>query len=352
MTNSHVDFGRSGLRLPRVVFGATALGNLFVAMSDEDKAEMVRQWFQHMPKPVAIDSAGKYGAGLSLEVIQRELAALGVNPSDVVVSNKLGWRRVPLTASEPTFEPGVWKNIQHDAVQDISYDGILRCHEDGCQMLGDYHPQLVSVHDPDEYLDAATDAADRQQRLTDIIEAYRALEELRDAGKVAAVGVGAKSWRVVQELDQHCRFDWIMMANSFTIMNHPADLVELIDSLQSRDVAVINSALLHGGFLVGGEFLDYQAIDPSDAHHAKCLQWRDDFTQICQQHDCQPYDVGVAFGCSHPGITSVALSTSNPKRVASMVSAAMVSPPVALWKSLVDGGLIDEQYTKRYLLSE
>ena len=114
--SKHQSFGRTGLEMPRVVFGATCLGNLFVAMSDAAKAELVRQWFAQMPKPVAIDSAGKYGAGLSLEVIGRELSAMGIDQSDVIISNKLAWRRVPLTTPEPTFEPGVWIDIQHDAV--------------------------------------------------------------------------------------------------------------------------------------------------------------------------------------------------------------------------------------------
>lgn len=342
--STHRPFGKTGLQVPRVVFGATVLGNLFVAMSDQAKRDLIAEWFAQMPKPVAIDSAGKYGAGLSLEVIGRELAALGIDPNDVVISNKLAWRRVPLTAPEPTFEPGVWIDLKHDAVQEISYEGILRCHEDGCRMLGDYKPQLVSVHDPDEYLAAASDTADRQKRLGDIREAYRALLELRDAGQVAGVGVGAKDWQVIRELDQECDFDWVMLANSFTIMNHPPELLAFLDSLSARKVAVINSALMHGGFLVGGEFLDYRPIDPADPEDAKRLAWRDRFASLCRAHQQSPYDIAVAFGVSHPGVTSVALSTSRPDRVESMVRGATVAPPEEFWQALREASLIDDAY--------
>ena len=106
--STHQPFGKTGLQIPRVVFGAGVLGNLFVAKDDQAKRELIREWFAQMPKPVAIDSDGKYGAGLSLEVLGRELAALGIEPQDVIISNKLAWRRVPLTTPEPTFEPGVW----------------------------------------------------------------------------------------------------------------------------------------------------------------------------------------------------------------------------------------------------
>ncbi len=337
---THRPFGNTGLELPGVIFGATCLGNLFVAMSDADKRELIRQWFRWMPKPVAIDTAGKYGAGLSLEVIGRELSQLSVDPADVVISNKLAWRRVPLTASEPTFEPGVWIDIRHDAVQDISHDGILRCHEDGCAMLGDYSPALVSVHDPDEYLAAANDPGDRERRLADICGAYQALTRLRDDGQVAAVGVGAKDWRIIRELDGCCDLDWVMMANSYTIMNHPAELIEFIDSLASRKIAVINSALTHGGFLVGGEYFDYRPIDPTDADDAKRVRWRDEFTKICRRYDCGPYDVAVSFGGSHPGITSIALSTSSPARVPSMIEASNAKIPGELWATLREQKLI------------
>src|SRR6056297_406878 len=94
--SDHRSFGKTGLAIPPVVFGATALGNLFVAIDEHQKADLIGQWFTHMPKPVAIDTAGKYGAGLSLEVIGRQLSGLKIDPADVILSNKLGWRRVPL----------------------------------------------------------------------------------------------------------------------------------------------------------------------------------------------------------------------------------------------------------------
>ncbi len=344
---THRRFGRTGLQMPRVVFGATVLGNLFVSLSDEAKRELIREWFTRMPAPIAIDSAGKYGAGLSLEVIGRELDRLGIDPADVIISNKLAWRRIPLTTPEPMFEPGVWIDIHHDAVQEINYDGILRCHEDGCRMLGKYRPQLVSVHDPDEYLDAASDVADRNRRLDDIRGAYRALQELRSAGEVSGVGVGAKNWKVIRELDGHCDFDWVMMANSFTVMNHPPELVEYLDTLAERNVALINSALTHGGFLVGGDFLDYRRVDPNNEADAERLLWREKFTATCARFEASPFDVAVAFGVTHPGVSSVALSTSRPERVQSMIDAATKSLPPGIWSALKDQHLVDADY--RYL---
>ena len=98
------------------------------------------------------DTAGKYGVGLALESLGKCLQQLNVGKESVLNSNKLGWVRIPLTTPEPTFEPGVWQGLQHDAIQKISYDGILECYEQGNKLLGGYNVKYVSVHDPDECL--------------------------------------------------------------------------------------------------------------------------------------------------------------------------------------------------------
>ena len=90
---------------------------------------------------------------------------------------KLGWRRKPLATPEPTFEPGVWAGLEYDAEQDISYHGIMRCYEEAEALLGGACGiDLVSVHDPDEFLAGGGTAED-------ILGAYRALFELKKAGR-------------------------------------------------------------------------------------------------------------------------------------------------------------------------
>lgn len=336
--------GKTNLEIPRVVFGATSLGNLFRALNDAEKSAIVGQWMRCVEPPVVIDSAGKYGAGLSLEVIGRELAASKVAPSQVIISNKLAWRRVPLTTPQPTFEPDAWIDLKHDAVQDISYDGILRCWEEGNQLLNGYTAQLVSVHDPDEYLAAAKHPDDRKRRLEDIVGAYRALAELKAAGQVAGVGLGAKNWRIIAELDRLCELEWVMIANSFTIMHHPPELLEFVDSLGKRDVGIINSALFHGGFLTGGDFFDYRKLNPSDRNDAARIRWREKFQATCRELDVDPFHVGVAFGLSHPAVTAVALSSGQASRVETHVGA--VEKPIAaeVWSHLKSAGLISYHY--------
>lgn len=339
------DLGKTGLQIPEVVFGATSLGNLFRRIPDAEKSAIVARWTECTPIPPVIDSAGKYGAGLSLEVIGRELTRLSVPRDSVLISNKLGWRRVPLQGTEPTFEPGAWVGIEHDAVQDISYEGILRCFREGNQLLQGYVPQLVSVHDPDEYLAAANGSEDRARRLDDILSAYRALFDLKSMGEVVAVGVGAKDWKVIQELCGRCKLDWVMFANSLTVMRHPTALMQFVAHLARQGVGIINSALFHGGFLLGGDFFDYHQVNPDGCESDRRLfDWRRRFHDVCTRFSVSPFQVGVSFGLSPNGVNAVALSSSRADRIQSHLDAVAGSVPGELWDALRAEQLIEVEW--------
>ena len=60
--------GRTGLRIPALLFGTSALGNLYTAVDEEVKISIIRECFRYATGPVVFDCAGKYGAGLALEV--------------------------------------------------------------------------------------------------------------------------------------------------------------------------------------------------------------------------------------------------------------------------------------------
>lgn len=330
------------LAWPRIVFGSTPLGNLFHILPDSTKGELVAAWFRHAKRPVFIDSAGKYGAGLALESLGHHLAALGIPQADVVISNKLAWKRVPLVGDEPTFEPGVWFGLEHDAVQRIGYEGILECHEEGNRLLDGYEARLVSVHDPDEYLAAADSQADEAKRFRNILEAYRALGELKVAGKVDAVGVGAKDWTAIQRIHEAgVALDWVMFANSYTAMRHPAELRRFMEALSDRGVAIVNSAVFHGGFLTGGDFFDYRKVDRES--DAALFQWRDRFVAVCARFGIAPAAAGAAFAGSAPGVVSLALSTSRPERVADLIALSEARAPSGFLAALVEEGLVESE---------
>lgn len=339
-----ITIGKIGVEIPPVLFGTSAFGNLYRETTEEAQCEIVASMLEHLPGKIAMDSAGKYGAGLALESLGRALSHNHVPTDRVLISNKLGWRRVPLGGEQPTFEPGVWVGLKHDAVQDISYDGILRCWEEGNEFLGDYDAQLLSVHDPDEYLSAAKDIADRESRWSDILDAYRALNELRDGGKADAIGVGAKDWRVIEKLLENCDLDWVMIAACFTVYQHEQELIDFLGQLHERGIAVVNSAVFHGGFLTGNEFFNYRVVSRESAEDNDLFEWRDKFFALCAQFGATPAEAAVSFGVSPPGVVSIALNNSQPKYVEINARVATTVLPNEFWIVMKEEGLVRADY--------
>ncbi|GGF22098.1 aldo/keto reductase [Echinicola rosea] len=332
--------GNTGIKVPSIVFGTSALGNLFTALDPKVKQAIVEESIRHTRPQTFFDSAGKYGAGLALEALGDALKALEVPKDQVVVSNKLGWVRSPLLGKEPQFEKGVWRDLKHDAVQKISYEGMLECFEEGNELLQGYSTQLASVHDPDEYLAKATNEAEEAALFEDVLDAYRALEDLKKKGLVKGIGVGAKDWKIIPRIYEHIQLDWVMFANSMTLFSHPKDLLSFMQKLSDDGVGILNSAVFQSGFLVGGDYFDYQLIKPDTPENKARFEWRDQFFALCKEFDISPAHACVQFGLSAPGVACVALSTSEPSKVKRNVTATEESLPGGFWAEMHNRGLL------------
>ena len=148
--------------------------------------------------------------------------------------------------------------------------------------------------------------------MDDILGAYRALEELRD-----------RVWFLASALERRIGK---RSASSFTLsvglgddgqqfhrLESSARARRFIDSLAARQIGLINSAVMHGGFLGGGNFFDYRPIDQRTTRMMlECLHWRRAIHRDLSAPHRSPFQVAVAFGRSHPGVVAVALSTSRP----------------------------------------
>ncbi|CAF0903877.1 unnamed protein product [Adineta ricciae] len=330
--------------LPKVIFGTSSLGNLYVALDEETKLEIVQTCMQYpsIQKPIVFDCAGKYGAGLALETLGRCLQTLNVKPEEVIISNKLGWYRTNELEDgmEPTFEPGVWRNLKYDAEQRISYDGILQCFEQGNKLLNGYNAQLVSVHDPDEYV-----ANGGNERYRDIIDAYRALSDLKKAGKVTAIGIGSKDWKMIQRVIHDVELDWVMIANCMTVHSHPHELVGFMRELERRGIVIINAAVFNGGFLIGEDYYNYKLMDR--VHDQQLFQWRSEFFKLCDKYRIKPAQVCITFGLKAPGVKCVAVNIADVNRVRENVDMTMAGDaviPMEFWNEMKLHGLIDKNY--------
>ncbi|MEX2512412.1 MAG: aldo/keto reductase [Cyclobacteriaceae bacterium] len=335
-------FGKTGLSFPPIVFGSSAFGNLFHEYPLSLKKEVLEEIFRQTAPYTVFDTAGKYGAGLALEVLGDFLLEHGVQKNEVIITNKLGWVRIPLKEVEPTFEPGIWKGLHHDAVQKISYDGILECFEKDNVLLRQYIPQLVAVHDPDEYLAAGKSKAEKEQRWGEILSACKALKKLKSEGKVKGIGVGAKDWKIIRDIYQFIDLDYVMLANSLTLISHPPELMQFVERLRMDKVGIINAAVFQSGFLVGEDYFNYKLIDAQNPSDQAKINWRKQFFEVCQQHEVAPDHACIQFALCIPGISRVALSINNPNLVRKNIQAVKVKLPQSFWEEMKNRQLIPD----------
>ncbi len=304
-----------------MVFGTCALGNVRRVITEQAKLAVCGEWFQRVAPPVFIDTSSQFGAGMALEAIGQALDRLEIPPDEVIISDRLPW-----TDGR------------------ICYAGIRESWEDDCRLLGGRHPpQIVSLLDPDKYL-AVADACARARRFQEVLDAYRELSELKAAGKVAGVGVTATDWRVAQEIGEAVELDWIMLIGCFTVMHHPSELCEFMGRLAKQQIAIIISAVFHGGFLVGGSEFDGHQVHADDPVNRSLFVWRKSFAALCHGHGITPAHACIQFALSAPGVVAVAVDTSRIDRIAENVESAITKVPAAFWASMKDERLLADDY--------
>jgi D-threo-aldose 1-dehydrogenase len=346
---------------PPLIFGTSSLGNLYVALSRETKrsiiSEVVKQADIHNCS-VMFDTAGKYGAGLALEELGAILTELGISPQEVAISNKLGWKRVPLQTSGPTFELDIWVGITNDAVQVISHDGITDCFNQGNELLGGtFRTSIVSMHDPDEYIFAGPNRQkqaaaplpdceryERLKRKGAVVEAIRTMHQWKNDGLVERVGIGSKDIHTIVEIQKEVPLDWAMTACSFTIYSHPPEMLQIFEKLRHQNVIIINSAIFNAGFLLGGDHFNYVKINEVD--QAPLFHWRKQFFQVCEE-----FQVPALFACvqfswrfSNNCISSIAVNPSEPRHVKEYYDAIAPENRISdnFWHRMQNLGLIGD----------
>ena len=254
----------------------------------------------------------------------------------------------------PSFEPGVWVGLQHDAVLDISYAGVMNCFEEGNRLLGHYKADIVSIHDPDEYLLAATNDVDYTSRLMDILDGYRALLELKKNRTVKSIGVGAKDAKVIELIVNRLPFqlDWVMIAVSLTVHDHSAYVQSLVKNFAKKGIQVLNSGVFNSGFLVGGMYYNYKKV--SRQKDVELFRWRDRFRNCISEFnsskgsemtdlDIDVICIGFSFLFA-PDIRTIVLNANCGAMVERNITSVYDSSiPFELWRCLVGNKIISSE---------
>jgi len=202
--------GRTALRVTELGLCCATLGGSQIAVARATAEEIVgAAWAAGVRY---VDTAPYYGVGQAERCVGD---ALRDRPrAEWVLSTKVGrlLRRNPIGA----FADGRRHPLPFEAVYDYSYDGIMRSFEDSFQRLGLARIDILYVHDIGAYQHGAEANAVLMKTLRE--SGYRALETLRSAGEVAAIGIGVNEREVLLEAMEWGAWDVFLLAGRYTLL--------------------------------------------------------------------------------------------------------------------------------------
>jgi D-threo-aldose 1-dehydrogenase len=315
----------------RLGFGASGLGSLYRPVSDKQADETLEAAYAAGLR--YFDTAPLYGYGLSELRLGRFLRSM---PRDsFTVSTKVGRYLTPPRGE--ALDYGIWSHPLHlKPVYDYSYEGTMRAFEQSASRLGFSDFDILYIHDVDRFNHG--EAYDRV--FGQAMEGcYRALDELRSAGHVRAIGVGVNESDVATRFLKSGRFDLVMIAGRYTLLEQDA-LSDLLPEAMRQAVEIVPVGIFNSGILAAA------AVDTADStyNYAPAPQAVTErvgkLHEICAVHGVPAQAAALQFPFGHPAVSAVVIGMSQPKRVAQNAEWARWPIPAELWGDLKSSGLL------------
>lgn len=323
--------GATKLELPVFGFGGAHLGELYARIDEaQSRATLDGAWAAGVRY---YDTAPEYGRGLSEHRIG---GLLRTQPRDAFVVNTKVGRILTRPAQREGFKPGHWAGgLPYDIVFDYSYDGIMRAYEQSLQRLALNRIDSLVIHDADASYHAPDVLAAHRRTLAD--SGMRALEELKAAGDIAAIGVGNNLPGDLDAMLDLVEVDFALVALPYTLLDQSTLHTSMANCLR-RGVSVVIGAPFASGILVTGSGAGakyaYGAASPEIQARVRHLE------QVSAAHGVALSAAALQFPLAHPAVVAVIPGAVRPEEVKANIAALEAPIPAAFWSDLRSQGLI------------
>lgn len=297
------------VELPSIGLGGAPLGGLFESVGNAEAVAAVQSAVHAGYR--FVDTAPFYGLGASERAVGEALAG----DREVVLSTKAG--RIIDPAGVPVRD-GVFPGVTGGVARfDFSRDGVRRSVFESLERLGRDEVDIVFIHDPDDHADQA------------IVEAYPALEELRDEGILSGVGIGMNQPEIPMRFIHETDIDVVLIAGQYTLLDRSAS--RLFDEALDRDIPIIAAGVYNSGILAPTALpltFDYA---PAPGH---LLAQAERLAHLCGLFDVPLAAAAVQFPLRHPAVASVLIGARSSQEAVDNLAYATVEIPDELWQQL------------------
>jgi len=279
--------------LEKITIGTSGLGKRPGA--DESLAEaLLASGFRQL------DTSNNYSGGRAEALLGQAITAAGGLPASKVVFSKAD--QDPLTGA-------------------FDGDRLRRSFDETTERLGLETLPLYQLHDP--YTISVSEGMAPGGPV-------QALIDLRDEGRIGAIGIAAGERTLVEDYVRTDAFDVVLTHNRWTIVDRTADTI--LNLATERGMTVFNAAPFGGGILGGstfrGESYGYQPASAEFLAHLERVR------ALCAEWSLSVAAVALAFSMREPRIHSTVVGIYSQQRLDELPGLVATEVPDGFWPAL------------------
>ncbi|WP_206955735.1 aldo/keto reductase [Trinickia acidisoli] len=334
--------GRTSLEVTALGLGCAGLGGLYRDIKEADaRATIDAAWEAGVR---LFDTAPYYGYTKSEHYVG---AALRERARDMyVLSTKAGRIMRPDRGETARAPRDGWAHpLPFTPVYDYTYDGILRSFDDSLQRLGVARIDMLLVHDIGAFTHGER-SAHYWRQLSE--GGFKALDVLRAAGAVRAVGLGVNEQAAVLDAMREFEIDCALLAGRYTLLEQQT-LDVLLPECERRGVSILVGGAFNSGILARG--VRHLRDTPGAASSTLKFNYGDApaavvervarIEAVCDAHGVALPSAALRFPYAHGAVACVLTGASDAGELWQNAAAFAAPIPVALWDALRSEGLLD-----------
>ena len=346
--------GKSDLYVTPLGFGAGPIGTPDVT-NEASLATVAAAWASGVR---FYDTAPLYGMGRSERRLGLALSGRGDRAAyriNTKVGKSLVPEPVPNAANDTHCIDGSMRTPRDPVTGfriafNYTHDALCAQHRDSLQRLGHSSVDSLTIHDVDYGYHTPEQIAGHLRELArDGGGGAAALEELRAAGRIKAIGCGCNlearnraSWpggaheALIERILDTVDLDFLAIAGAYTLLETCA-LDRIMPLCAERGVGVIGATPYASGWLVApGEAGTYMYAPPPRAIVDKSRRMQ----AICRAHGVPLAAAAIQFPLAHPLVAAV-IPGARSAAEATQNAAYLATPiPAALWSEFKREGLL------------